>query len=300
MSARQLRIGSTSFIALAIAAASSPALAQNAPADDPTAEQGREIVVTGSLIRGSREDAPAPIDVIGEEELSKQGSPSALDLLKNLPNSNGIIGDANQFDARAQGNEGVASVNLRGLGPQRTLVLLNGKRIVQSGGSGIPIVDVNLMPSAAIGRIEVLKDGAAATYGSDAIAGVVNFITRTDQDGFRASADYRYIAGSDGDYGGALSYGHSGDGGRIFVAAGYQRRSELQTIDRDFTIQPYPNNPQGGWSGGGNPGNFDFNATVGGLNFTTDLGCEALGGFRSLAGSATDRCFTQYLSLIHI
>lgn len=294
MSARQLRIGSTSFIALAIAAASSPALAQNAPADDPTAEQGREIVVTGSLIRGSREDAPAPIDVIGEEELSKQGSPSALDLLKNLPNSNGIIGDANQFDARAQGNEGVASVNLRGLGPQRTLVLLNGKRIVQSGGSGIPIVDVNLMPSAAIGRIEVLKDGAAATYGSDAIAGVVNFITRTDQDGFRASADYRYIAGSDGDYGGALSYGHSGDGGRIFVAAGYQRRSELQTIDRDFTIQPYPNNPQGGWSGGGNPGNFDFNATVGGLNFTTDLGCEALGGFRSLAGSATDRCFTQY------
>jgi len=128
---------------------------------------------------------------------------------KNLPNSNGIIGDANQFDARAQGNEGVASVNLRGLGPQRTLVLLNGKRIVQSGGSGIPIVDVNLIPSGGIGRIEVLKDGAAATYGSDAIAGVVNFITRTDQEGFRASADYRYISGSDGDYGGALSYGHA-------------------------------------------------------------------------------------------
>ena len=96
MSARQLRIGSTSFIALAIAAASSPALAQNAPADDPTAEQGREIVVTGSLIRGSREDAPAPIDVIGEEELSKQGSPSALDLLKNLPNSNGKNSNSNQ------------------------------------------------------------------------------------------------------------------------------------------------------------------------------------------------------------
>ena len=168
------------------------------------------------------------------------------------------------------------------------------QRIVQSGGSGIPIVDVNLIPSGAIGRIEVLKDGAAATYGSDAIAGVVNFITRTNQDGFRASADYRYISGSKGDFGGALSFGHSGDGGRIFVSAGYQRRSELQTIDRDFTIQSYPNNPQGGWTGGGNPGNFDFNATVGGLSFSTDLGCTALGGFRSLPGSTTDRCFNQY------
>lgn len=293
MSARHLRIGSTSFIALAVAAISSPVFAQDSTADDK-ASDAKEIVVTGSLIRGSSEEAPAPVDVIGAEELSKQGSPSAIDLLKNLPNSSGIIGDANQFDARAQGNEGVASVNLRGLGPQRTLVLLNGKRIVQSGGSGIPIVDVNLIPSGAIGRIEVLKDGAAATYGSDAIAGVVNFITRTNQDGFRASADYRYISGSNGDFGGALSYGHSGDGGRIFVSAGYQRRSELQTIDRDFTIQPYPNNPQGGWTGGGNPGNFDFNATVGGLVFTTDLGCEALGGFRSLPGSTTDRCFNQY------
>lgn len=292
MSVRQFRIGSTSVIALAIAAVSIPAHAQNTSDDE--AADAKEIVVTGSLIRGSREDAPAPIDVIGADELSKQGSPSAIDLLKNLPNSNGIIGDANQFDARAQGNEGVASVNLRGLGPQRTLVLLNGRRIVQSGGSGIPIVDVNLIPSAAIGRIEVLKDGAAATYGSDAIAGVVNFITRTNQDGFRASADYRYISGSDGDYGGALSFGHSGDGGRIFVSAGYQRRSELQTVDRDFTIQPYPNNPQGGWTGGGNPGNFDFNGPVGGLAFSTDLGCEALGGFRSLPGSSTDRCFNQY------
>jgi iron complex outermembrane receptor protein len=295
MSARQLRIGSTSLIALAVAALSAPAYAQGNAADDAAAENPKEIVVTGSLIRGSREDAPAPIDVIGAEELSKQGSPSAIDLLKNLPNSAGIIGDANQFDARAQGNEGVASVNLRGLGPQRTLVLLNGKRIVQSGGSGIPIVDVNLIPSGAIGRIEVLKDGAAATYGSDAIAGVVNFITRTNQDGFRASADYRYISGSDGDFGGALSFGHSGDGGRIFVSAGYQRRSELQTIDRDFTIQPYPNNPQGGWTGGGNPGNFDFNGPfVGGSVFTADQGCTTLGGFRSLTGSTTDRCFNQY------
>ena len=294
---------------------SNAAFAQTAPGTDAAVEaeeDAPQIVVTGTLIRGSSESAPAPIDVISSEELAKQGSPSVLELIKQLPTSNGVIGDANQFDARAQGNEGVASVNLRGLGPQRTLVLLNGKRIVQSGG-GVPIVDVNMIPGAAVGRIEVLKDGAAATYGSDAIGGVVNFITKTQQEGFLASGDYRYIPGSNGDYGGALSFGHEQDGFRVFLSAGYQHRSELRTTDRDFTVQPYPNNPQGGYTGGGNPGNFDFNGPVaftdptgrafGGTNFIRDLGCESLGGFRSLPGSftpgaagntPTDRCFVNY------
>ncbi len=285
---------------------SNAAFAQTAPGTDAavnaeeaqapdTGTSAPEIVVTGTLIRGSSESAPAPVDVIGAEELAKQGSPSVLELIKQLPTSNGVIGDANQFDARAQGNEGVASVNLRGLGPQRTLVLFNGKRIVQSGGSGIPIVDVNMIPGAAIGRIEVLKDGAAATYGSDAIAGVVNFITKTQQEGFLASGDYRYIPGSKGDYGGALSFGHDQDGFRVFISAGYQHRSELRTTDRAFTVQPYENNPQGGYTGGGNPGNFDFNGPfVGGNVFSADLGCTALGGFRSVTGSTTDRCFNNY------
>lgn len=292
----------SAFLSTSVSAAAlllipaAPALAQDAGTAAGEEEAApKEIVVTGSLIRGSSEQASAPIDVIGADELSRQGSPSVLDLLKNLPTSNGIIGDANQFDARAQGNEGVASVNLRGLGPQRTLVLLNGRRIVASGGSGIPIIDVNLIPSGAIGRIEVLKDGAAATYGSDAIAGVVNFITRTDQEGFRVSGDYRFIKGSKGDYGGAVSFGHSGDNWRFLVSAGYQHRSELQTLDRDFVIKSYPENPQGGWTGGGNPGNFDFNGPfVGGSTFSGDLGCTALGGFRSQTGSTTDRCFNQY------
>lgn len=274
-----------------------PALAQVGTVDDTSAEAEtaipeRQIVVTGSLIRGSSESAPAPIDVISADELAKQGSPSVLDLIKNLPTSNGVIGDANQFDARAQGSEGIASVNLRGLGPQRTLVLFNGKRLAPTGGS---LIDVNMIPGAAVGRIEVLKDGAAATYGSDAIGGVVNFITKTNQDGFLVSGDYRYIPGSKGDYGGALSFGHDQDNFRVFVSGGYQRRSELRITDRDFTVRPYPENPQGGYSGGGNPGNFDFNGPfVGGNSFTADLGCTDLGGFRSLPGSTTDRCFANY------
>lgn len=273
-----------------------PAPVQTAPAPtsqdrDPSPTQ--DIVVTGTLIRGTPENLAVPVDVISGEDLAKQGAPTAVDLLKNLPIASGVVGDANQFDNRAQGSEGVASINLRGLGPQRTLVLLNGKRMVASG-LGIPIVDVNMFPSAAIGRIEILKDGAAATYGSDAIAGVVNFITRTDQEGFLVSGDYRYIRGSDGDYGGAISFGHRQDGFRVFVAAGYQHRSELRFTDRDFAVQPYPTNPQGAWTGGGNPGNFDFNGLAGGLNLTADQGCEALDGFRSRPGSNTDRCFANF------
>lgn len=275
-----------------------PASAQTAPEPATVAPQDDtdvvpEVVVTGSLIRGTPEDAALPVDVIGSDELARQGSPTGLDLLKNLPTSNGVIGDANQFDSRAQGSEGVASVNLRGLGPQRTLVLLNGKRVVQAG-TGIPVVDINLIPQSAIGRIEILKDGAAATYGSDAVAGVVNFITRSEQRGFLASGDYRYISGSQGDYTGALSFGHKKDGFQVFASFGYQHRSQLATIERPFTVQPYANNPQGGYSGGGNPGNFDFNATVGGIAFTADQGCTTLGGFRSLPGSTTDRCFANF------
>ena len=284
-----------------------PAQAQQTPAQDaqgsaPPAplppsnaveEETPDVVVTGSLIRGTPEDAALPVDVIGFDELSKRGAPTALDLLKSLPGSSGVLGDANQFDSRSQGAEGVASVNLRGLGPQRTLVLLDGKRVV-TAGTGIPVVDVNLIPQSAIGRVEVLKDGAAATYGSDAVAGVVNFITRTEQKGFLVSGDYRYIDGSAGDYTDALSYGWHKHGFEVFASFGYQHRSELRTTDRAFAVQPYANNPQGGYTGGGNPGNYDFNATVGGLSFTADQGCTALGGFRSLPGSTTDRCFDNF------
>jgi iron complex outermembrane receptor protein len=284
-----------SAIALvAIALGHAPAAAEE------VAGAGTPIVVTGTLIRGSREDAPAPVDVIDAEELAAQGSPTMLELTKRLAVSAGVIGDASQFDTRSQFNEGTASVNLRGLGPQRTLVLLNGKRVVATGSGNLPLVDVNLIPSAAIGRIEVLKDGAATTYGSDAIAGVVNFITRTDQDGFLAAGDYRWVDGSEGDWNGALSWGGQVGPARLFVSGGYQHRGELTTLDRGFSLLSYPENPQGGWTGGGAPGNFDYNATVGGVRFDADDGCEAVGGFRSLPGSSADLCQVQYLGFTNL
>lgn len=270
---------------------------QPAAAADQDASPVRDIVVTGSLIRGTPEDAALPVDVIGSEELAKQGSPSPVELLKNLPTSSGVLGDANQFDSRSQGAEGIATANLRGLSPQRTLVLLNSKRLT-TAGNGVPAVDLNLLPQAALGRVEVLKDGAAATYGSDAVAGVINFITRTDQEGFNVAGNYRFVKSTDGDVDASISYGHRGDGFRVLAAIGFQKRGELLARERDFAIRPYAVNPQGGWTGGGNPANFvplgAAGAPVAGV--TADSSCTALGGFRgaSYAARPGGQCFTQY------
>jgi len=269
-------------------------VAAGAAATDPV------ILVTGSLIGGAAEDAPAPVELLDAEELARQGSPSILDITRRLPVSSGVLGDSSQFDGRSQFAEGGASINLRGLGPQRTLVLLNGRRMAASGSSSQPFVDLNLLPMDAVSRIEILKDGAAATYGSDAIAGVVNIITRTGQRGFQASAAYRYIEGSDGDINGALSWGGELGPARLFLSGGYQRRHELQVLDRKGLVRSYPENPQGGYSGGGNPGNFDYDGALGGVRFTADEGCEGLGGFRSRPGSADDLCFTNFLAFSNL
>jgi iron complex outermembrane receptor protein len=284
----------------------SPAAAQvgqeQAAVAETLSQDPQEIVVTGSLIRGTPENAALPVDLISGEELARQGSPSLVELIKALPTSNGVLGDANQFDSRSQGAEGIANINLRGLGPTRTLVLLNSRRLVRTG-NGVPSVDINLLPLAAIGRVEILKDGGAATYGSDAVAGVVNFFTRKDQEGFIFSGDYKYVEGSKGDYNISASYGHdTGNGFRVLLAAGFQHRSELFTTDRDFALKPYTENPEGGWTSGGQPSVFLPVSAAGGAlsgSFLIDRGCEALGGFitgtTNAAGVFTpNRCQTQF------
>ncbi|MXO66187.1 TonB-dependent receptor plug domain-containing protein [Altericroceibacterium endophyticum] len=299
----RLRSATSITALMAATAVGAPAFAEDAPSQSTGAQTTRatpEIVVTGSLLDSAAESRIAPLTVLTEEDLAQRGSPTIMDLSKQLPASAGVLGDASQFDGRSQFNQGSASINLRGLGPQRTLVLLNGQRIVATGAGNLPLVDVNMIPAQALARVEVLKDGAAATYGSDAIAGVVNFITRRDQDGFRASGDYRYIDGSDGDWTGALSWGGSLGPVQLFLSGGYQQRSELSTTERGFAMRSFEENPQGGFSGGGNPGNFDFNGTDGGLSFTADEGCEGLGGFRSSEGSASDLCFGNYLGFTNL
>ncbi len=258
-----------------------------------------EVTVTGSFIRGTPEDAAIPVQVIGHAELERQGSPTALDIIKTLPIIGPVLGDTNQFSVAAQGRNGGGTINLRGLGAQRTLVLLNGRRF--SGYTS----DTNLLPLAAIGRVEILKDGAAATYGSDAIGGVVNFITRTDVRGLEMAADYRFIDGSDGDYTGSLLWGWGNDRMNAMVALGYQHRSELRTTDRSFSDvrlggrDHYLNNPSG-WSPYANPGAWTVQGPAGTLALPSggfvarDSNCDAVGGYSTFAG-ATPVCQWTYV-----
>src|SRR5690606_38609981 len=193
----------------ALGALAGPAFAQDAEVE--------EVVVTGSFIAGTPENAALPVDVIGTQELEQRGSPSMVQLIKTIPSSGSVIGENNRFG----GGNGAATVNLRSLnsaatGP-RTLVLFNGRRVATSTRA-IGSVDINMLPQSAIARVEVLKDGAAATYGSDAIAGVVNFITRKSFDGLELTGQYQAIDGSDGDWELGAVWGWQGDRVNLLVS----------------------------------------------------------------------------------
>ncbi|GMN01901.1 TonB-dependent receptor plug domain-containing protein [Erythrobacter sp. MTPC3] len=271
---------------------------------DPTAqEEGRTIVVTGSLIRGTPEDTSLPVDIFTSEELSQEGISSPLDFIKDIPSVGGVIGDSNQF--QVQGLGPVGTINLRGLGAERTLVLLNGRRTIVSPGDGL--VDTNAMPLFALERIELLKDGAAVTYGSDAVAGVANFITRKNFEGVELQGDYRFINDSDGDWTASILAGiNLGPDVNLMAGFGYRHRSPLAAFDRDFSNLTPDINPSP-YSGIVNPAQYfpafratgpirdaqpgpKPNATLlgGGVQ---DVGCTELGGFIQ---AANGRCLYQY------
>ncbi|MDO8798779.1 TonB-dependent siderophore receptor [Phenylobacterium sp.] len=239
-----------------------------------------EVVVTGSFIAGTSEKAAQPVDVIGVQELAKQGAPSVVQLVKTLTSAQSSLGESNRYN----GGAGTASINLRGLGSSRTLVLMNGRRLAdttaaafQGGGQ-----DLNFMPTAAIGRIEILKDGAAATYGSDAVAGVVNFITRKDLDGFEFNGNYSFIKDSDGgDYDASIAYGKIFDNGNLLLTAGYRARGRLDAQDRDYAVRPFESVFYGGWSGSASPGSY---GTPSGGALFRDNGCNVLGS-QELSGT---------------
>ena len=284
------------------------AAAQDAPAPAPApAASSEDIVITGSYIRGTPEDAALPVDVIGAKELEKRGSPSITQLVRSIPSTGGFqSGESNRF-AGAGGSAG-SNINLRGLGPSRTLVLFNGRRLgntVQGGTAGALGVDLNMLPVSAIGRVEVLKDGAAATYGSDAIGGVVNFITRSRFSGFEVGVNDQLIQDTDGSYQADAVLGWVGDHSNALLTAGYQQRNPLSIFDRDWAILQGPNgnlqNAFGGWAATGNPGlylsptttsnlvgsaNTGFTSTSSAFTrFLPDIGCAANGGAPFIVGT---------------
>ncbi|MBZ6379694.1 TonB-dependent receptor [Pacificimonas flava] len=277
---------SAAFTAAMATSVGVPAFAQEEAAQTaPAVTTPDTIVITGSFIRGTPEDAALPVDVFSTDELSQSGVTSPLEFIKQLPSVGSVLGDSNQFSPAAQGSQGQGSINLRGLGPTRTLVLLNSKRTVQAPGDGF--TDTNLIPLFALERVEILKDGAASTYGSDAIAGVANFLTRTDFDGIELEGDWTFIDGSDDNYKASLLVGKNFDGGNIMIGGGWQHRSELPTTARDFVFPGYEDNFSG-YSALATPGLFavtylqGIDAGTGAPILDTrvvrDAGCEELGG----------------------
>ncbi len=216
----------------------------------------KEVIVTGSAIKHTHTDMPYAVTSFDRDALADQGSPLFADLLKNLGAALGTLGERQGWYNYAQANtvpENVTAINLRGLGASRTLVLLNGKRQVYIPAQlfGGRFVDVNSFPSIALDNIEILKEGASAVYGSDAVAGVVNFITRDDFKGTELSVNVNEFAGAgDATLGGI--WGGEFDQIDIVVSFEHSKRRELGVRERDWLLRPYTGD--GGWSFWGNPG----------------------------------------------
>lgn len=247
-----------------------------------------EVVVTGSLIRGTPVDAALPVEVYSAEDMQLSGSPSALDFAKSLSVAGPTSGESYYFGGA--GLTGSVSYNLRGIGSDKTLSLFNGRRVTQN---------TSVIPSIAMARTEILKDGAAVTYGADATGGVVNFISRDSFDGVEIQSTYKAIDGSDGDYTFGIIGGFGSENTDVILAAQWEHRSRLDPIDRSFTNQPYSVNPApwstltnlAGWLPRGalppthtyNPADQyatgDWGPLMGGaISDYTQESCEAVGG----------------------
>jgi iron complex outermembrane recepter protein len=269
------------MLAMEPACAQAPSPASGSARPDPRAPDQQpveEVIVTGSLLRGDPEKSALPVDVVNAEDLQKQGSPSPTELIKQLTFATGTIGDTNTFQGAARGGPGsFGTVNLRGFGSERTLVLLNGKRL---SPTDLGVVDIWSIPYAALDRVEVLKGGGAVTYGSDAIGGVVNFITRKNFAGLELSGEYRYVPETDGEHALNALWGTSlADATDIMVMATYRHKSDLRVTDRDWARRSYSENPQGGWTGSSNPTQFvPLNGFTPAGAARIDPGCAALGG----------------------
>ena len=224
-----------------------PALAQE------EATELERIEVTGSRIRQVEAENAQPILTITRADIEKQGFASVADILQNVP-AVGTPPISRASPLSAGEAVGGQYISLRNLGAARTLILVNGRRLT-STTTGIQ--DLSSIPAAAVERIEVLKDSASTIYGSDAIAGVVNIVTRSSFDGMRASGYYGQYDEGDGEtevY--DFVTGHSSDRGSLMMAIEYRKENKVRASDRAFSAFPngqyYPNlgwTPVSRWGG---------------------------------------------------
>ena len=241
--------------ALAALAIAAPAAAQDAgttqvttDAAGQTATNDGEILVTGSRIKQDPTRSALPLQVITTQDLTREGINSPEQLISFLStNGNGADNLASNTDVTSgaqRGTNGLSAANLRGQGPSATLVLLNGRRVAAHGLTG-SAVDVNQIPFAAIERVEILKDGASAIYGTDAIGGVINFITKTDFQGVSISGFTDITEEGDSPIyrlTGTAGYGDLAEQGfNIMGSVSKSWNGILRGEDRDFVNGDQPN-----------------------------------------------------------
>ncbi|MBE0369112.1 TonB-dependent receptor [Pseudoalteromonas aurantia] len=217
-------------LAFAFGAASTVAFSANTFAAEE--DKVERIEVTGSSIKGTDLAGALPIDVISAEDIKNTGVTSVPDLVAQIPSMQGFTTPVSSVGG---GGAGIATASLRGLGDQYTLVLLNGRRLAPSGSGSS--VNLNNIPLAAVERVEVLTDGASALYGSDAIAGVINFILKSEQDG--TTVAFRTDQPKDGaeSYNLSVTTGYGDfdrDGFSIVASLSHDTTDSLRSADREF------------------------------------------------------------------
>ncbi|MGV9010505.1 TonB-dependent receptor plug domain-containing protein [Brevundimonas sp.] len=255
---RTLLLGGTASLALFVSAglavaqtapgtSPEPAAAASADEQDPSATELEEIVVVGSQIRGASTTAALPVVVFDQEQIDAIGASSGDELLRSIPQMGDVQFEESNGPQTSNSARGdVNSVDLRSLGVGNTLVLINGRRMVQhptsqgtSDTGTVPVLSYNsnAIPVSGLERLEVLLDGAAAIYGADAVAGVVNTVLQNDFDGLRMEAEY---SGAEGtglrEFEANIFAGKDFDRGNISLFANYSDRSALMAEDQDFTF----------------------------------------------------------------
>ncbi|AEG11370.1 TonB-dependent receptor [Shewanella baltica] len=243
------------------------------------------IEVTGSRIQRQDMETASPVTVIDAAAIKAEGFTSVDQMLQVQTSMAGAaIGSTTN-----NGADGVAQVDLRGMGSQRTLVLLNGRRMVNSGSGANSSVDLNSIPVAMIARVEILKDGASAVYGSDAIAGVVNIITKKDFEGFQLDFNGSGTDKGDGRNGDVSAlYGFNTDGGNYTIGAAFSDRRGVIQGDRDWT-EPGASSfiPTGTLGGKVQDANGNWVARSTGYDFTQDSYYQTPSERRSLFANMT-------------
>ena len=213
-------------LAMAFGATSAVALSANVSAAEAGAEEVERIEVTGSRIKRTDLESAVPVTTFTAADILASGAPTLEQFVQALPLANG-----GQFGSNVNnGGSGTVTMNLRGLGDTRTLVLVNGRRY-----SG----DISAVPMAAIKRVDILRDGASTIYGSDAIAGVVNFITNSDFEGAQVDVRTQQSSESDGKTK-TVNFltGTSSDKGNIIFSGTYEKRDAVYGSQRDFSACP--------------------------------------------------------------